>query len=68
MEVWTIVIICLTSVTVVLQVILLIILIRGKEDNTQMVKELWEFKSSIIEIINTKFSDILKENKENEKW
>lgn len=33
-----------------------------------VIKELWEFKSSIIDIVNVKFTDLLKENRENENY
>jgi len=53
--------------TIILSVQLFFIL-KSKSDNFWwLIKDIWEFRNSITESINTKFSDILKENRENEK-
>lgn len=40
---------------------------KPKEEVTPLIKELGDFRNSITETVNNKFSDILKENRENEK-
>ena len=44
------------------------IIFKRKDDMSSVIKELWEFKSSIIDIVNVKFTDLLKENRENENY
>lgn len=66
---WTgelILITILLACVIILQ--LIPIIFRKKDDITPVIKELWEFKSSIIDIVNVKFVDLLKENRENEKF
>lgn len=59
-------------IIIILLIINLIILIlnsinKKNIDTSPLVKELWEFKNSITQTVHNKFSDILKENRENEK-
>lgn len=66
---WTgelILITILLACVIILQ--LIPIIFRKRDDMTPVIKELWEFKSSIIDIVNVKFADLLKENRENEKF
>lgn len=60
----------LTIILLVCVIILQLIpiIFKKKDDMSLVIKELWEFKSSIIDIVNVKFSDLLKENRENENY
>lgn len=52
---------------VVLLILQILPYFKKKEDSTILYKELADFKNTISETLNTKFSDILKENRDNEK-
>jgi len=56
----------LLACVIILQ--LIPIIFKKKDDMSPVIKELWEFKSSIIDIVNVKFTDLLKENRENENY
>jgi len=60
------IIIVFLVILIVLQ-IFIILKKNNSEDLSPMVRELWEFKNSISEIISSKFTVILKENRDNEK-
>lgn len=66
---WTGELILITILLVCIIILQLIpIVFKKKDDISPVIKELWEFKSSIIDIVNVKFTDLLKENRENEKF
>ena len=62
----------LILITILLACIIILqlipIIFKKKDEISPVIKELGEFKSSIIDIVNVKFSDLLKENRENEKF